>query len=173
MKPTVRRVLTVAWLVWLVDAVSKNLAQRFLEGTEPKVLITNILKLTYARNSGAAFSFIKNGSALLAAFAILAIFVIAYWTPRINSTAWASVFGLVLGGTLGNLSDRIFRGGSGILRGQVVDWIEIPHWPIFNLADSAIVIAALIATGLSFRNISPISRPGSDGKSDKEPELNA
>ncbi len=173
MQPIVRRVLAVAWLVWLLDSLSKNLAQRFLEGSEHKPLIGNFLKLSFTKNSGAAFSFVENGSVLLAAFAILAIFVIAYWTPKINSIAWAIVFGLVLGGTLGNLTDRVFRSGSGFLNGKVIDWIELPHWPIFNLADSAIVVAALLATGLSIRNISPISRPGTDSKPDKEPDLHA
>jgi signal peptidase II len=62
-----------------------------------------------------------------------------------------------LGGVLGNLTDRIFR-QPGFLNGNVIDWIQIPHWPVFNLADSAITVAALIAFILSLRNISPITR---------------
>lgn len=71
--------------------------------------------------------------------------------------------GLVLGGSLGNLTDRIFRGGGGAFRGHVIDWIALPHWPIFNLADSAIVIAAVLATFLSFRNVTP-NAPHKDKK---------
>jgi signal peptidase II len=64
--------------------------------------------------------------------------------------------GLLLGGVLGNLTDRIFR-EPGFLSGHVIDWIEIPHWPVFNLADSAITVAAALAFILSLRNISPIT----------------
>jgi signal peptidase II len=61
-----------------------------------------------------------------------------------------------LGGVLGNLSDRIFR-SPGFLQGHVIDWIELPHWPIFNIADSAIVVAAGISIILSARNIAPVA----------------
>jgi signal peptidase II len=64
--------------------------------------------------------------------------------------------GLLLGGVLGNLTDRIFR-QPGFLSGYVIDWIEIPHWPVFNLADSAITVAAALAFILSLRNIAPIT----------------
>jgi signal peptidase II len=62
-----------------------------------------------------------------------------------------------MGGVLGNLSDRIFR-EPGFLRGHVIDWMQLPHWPIFNIADSAIVIAAAISIVLSARNIPPIAK---------------
>ena len=67
--------------------------------------------------------------------------------------------GLALGGILGNLTDRIFR-EPGFFTGHVIDWIELPNWPVFNVADSAIVVAAVIAVLLSIKNISPIE--GSD-----------
>ncbi len=81
---------------------------------------------------------------------------IARYASRITSQWWAYVAGLVLGGVLGNLSDRIFR-EPGFLYGHVIDWIEIPHWPIFNVADSSIFIAAGIAIILTTKNISPTS----------------
>ena len=74
--------------------------------------------------------------------------------PKITSSWWAYVAGLVLGGVLGNLTDRIFR-EPGFLYGHVIDWIEVPHWPVFNIADSSIFIAAGIAILLTIRNISP------------------
>ena len=76
------------------------------------------------------------------------------YASRITSPGWAYVAGLVLGGVLGNLSDRIFR-EPGFLYGHVIDWIEVPNWPIFNVADSAISIAAGIAILLTIKNISP------------------
>ena len=83
--------------------------------------------------------------------------VITYYAPRITSQGWLVALGLLLGGVLGNLTDRIFR-HPGFLNGYVIDWIQIPHWPVFNLADSAITLAALMAFTLSLRNISPITR---------------
>jgi signal peptidase II len=67
------------------------------------------------------------------------------------------VMGLVLGGVFGNLTDRIFR-EPGFLRGHVIDWIQLPMWPVFNIADTAIVIAASLAVYLSVRDISPIGK---------------
>ena len=86
--------------------------------------------------------------------------VIFYYSTRITSKGWAVVLGLVMGGIIGNLIDRIFR-EPGMLRGHVIDWMQLPHWPIFNIADSAIVIAALISMVLSARNIPPITKVGS------------
>jgi len=85
---------------------------------------------------------------------------IFYFSPRITSKGWAVVLGLVMGGILGNLVDRIFR-EPGVLRGHVIDWMQLPYWPIFNIADSAIVIAALISMVLTARNIPPITKVGS------------
>ncbi len=69
-----------------------------------------------------------------------------------KSTPWAVALGLALGGIFGNLADRIFR-EPGMLRGEVVDWIQLPNWPIFNIADSAVVCAAVLVTILSIKNI--------------------
>jgi len=71
---------------------------------------------------------------------------------RLGSTGWAVALGLLLGGALGNLTDRIFR-SPGPLRGHVVDFLELPHWPIFNLADSAIVLGAVLITLQSLRGV--------------------
>ena len=82
-----------------------------------------------------------------------------YYIRKVSSTWWAFSLGLLLGGVLGNLWDRITR-APGRWAGEVVDWIQLPHWPIFNIADSSIVIAALLITILAMRNISPHSRRG-------------
>ena len=151
-------VLLAAALVWAVDFVTKNWAINYLDGKAPRKVIGSFLQLTFTRNSGAAFSFATGGTILLAVFAVLVILAIGFWAPRLTSRSWGVVLGLVLGGALGNLSDRILRANSstGLMKGQVIDWIELPHWPIFNVADSSIVVAAVIATYLSLRNISPV-----------------
>ena len=82
---------------------------------------------------------------------------IIYFAPRITSKGWSVVLGLTMGGILGNLMDRIFR-EPGFLRGHVIDWMQLPNWPIFNIADSAIVVAAALSIFLSLRNIPPVAK---------------
>jgi len=84
-----------------------------------------------------------------------------YYSVKITSKGWSVVLGLAMGGILGNLVDRIFR-EPGVLRGHVIDWLQVPNFPVFNIADSAIVIAAGISMLLSMRNIPPITRVKSD-----------
>ena len=148
----------VAACVWAFDYVSKNWAINYLAGKTPRKILGNLIRLTFTRNSGAAFSFATGAAVLLALFSFAVILGIGYWSPRLTSRSWALVFGLVLGGTLGNLSDRILRANSstGPLKGEVIDWIQLPHWPIFNLADSSIVIAAIVASYLALHNIAPV-----------------
>ena len=164
--PIWRSVLLVAALIWAIDFATKNWAINYLEDQNPRKIFGNFLQLTFAKNSGAAFSFATRGTILLTIFSIVVILAIGYWSPRLTSRRWGLVLGFVLGGTLGNLSDRIFRanGRTGVFKGEVIDWIQLPHWPVFNLADSSIVIAALIASYLSIRNISPITINHSDGE---------
>jgi len=90
-------------------------------------------------------------------FGIAVLIAIAYYAPALTSKGWALVLGLVMGGVLGNLTDRIFR-EPGLLRGHVIDWLQLPHWPIFNIADTAIVVAAFISVVLTARNIPPIKK---------------
>jgi signal peptidase II len=85
----------------------------------------------------------------------VAVIVIVYYSSKITSLGWATTLGLLLGGVLGNLTDRLFR-SPGFFKGEVIDWLEITNWPVFNLADSAIVIAAFLAIVLTIRNVGPI-----------------
>jgi signal peptidase II len=89
---------------------------------------------------------------LYSAIAITVIVVILRTSRRIRSLPWAVTLGLLLGGATGNLVDRIFR-WPGPFRGWVVDWIQLPHWPVFNLADSAIVCGGILAVLLSARGM--------------------
>lgn len=149
-----RALYLVAWIIWLCDLGTKVWAQDALSSSPNVKVIGSFLQFTYVRNSGAAFSFGEGGTIFFSFFAIAVLIFIAKFAPVITSKGWAIVGGLLLGGILGNLSDRLFR-SPGFLRGHVIDWIQIPHWPVFNIADSSIVIAALIAIYLSIKNISP------------------
>jgi signal peptidase II len=116
----------------------------------------SFLQLTFVQNSGAAFGIGAGSTIIFTFFALAVLIFITRYALQITSKGWALVCGLVLGGILGNLTDRIFREPS-FLQGHVIDWIQIPNWPVFNIADSAIVIAAVVAIILTIRNISPIT----------------
>ena len=119
---------------------------------EPKKVIGSILQFKLAFNSGAAFSLASSGTIFLSSFSIIVAATIFYFGRKVRSTPWAIALGLVLGGIFGNLTDRIFRSPGG-LQGEVVDWIQIPHWPIFNIADTAVVCGAILITILNLKNI--------------------
>ncbi len=150
-----KRLYTIAWAVWLFDFATKVWAINNLSASNPTKIISGFLQLTLIRNSGAAFSLAQGATIIFTLFAIFVVGAIAYFAPRITSGGWSVVLGLALGGVLGNLTDRIFR-SPGYFTGHVIDWIELTHWPVFNVADSAIVVAAGIAIVLSIRNISPM-----------------
>ena len=157
---TWRTLFSVAWFVWILDLATKMWAVSTLSHRSDIKVFGSFFQLTLVRNSGAAFSLAEGATIFLSIFGILFLCAILYFSPRITSKGWAVVLGLVMGGILGNLVDRIFR-EPGVLRGHVIDWMQLPNWPIFNIADSAIVIAALIAMVLTTRNIPPISKVGS------------
>jgi signal peptidase II len=157
---TWRTLFSVAWFVWILDLATKIWAVNTLS-TGPNIkVLGSFFQLTLIRNPGAAFSIATGATVFLTIFAICVVITILHFSPRITSKGWAVVLGLVLGGSLGNLVDRIFR-EPGLLRGHVIDWLQVPNFPVFNIADSAIVIAAVISVVLTARNIPPITKVGS------------
>jgi len=130
-----------AFLVFLADYSTKYAAVKFLVG-DPVKVIGNFLKFELLFNTGAAFSLATSKTILLSVFSMIVAAAILYFATRIDSIKWALALGIVLGGIFGNLSDRIFR-SPGALQGPVVDWISLPNWPTFNIADSAVVIGVL------------------------------
>ena len=152
-----RTLLSVAWFIWILDLATKAWAVEQLAHREPIKILGTFFQLTLVRNPGAAFSFATNATLLLSLFGIIVLLGIIYFATRITSKGWSIVLGLVMGGILGNLMDRIFR-EPGFLRGHVIDWMQLPHWPIFNIADSAIVVAAALSMVLTVKNISPIAK---------------
>jgi signal peptidase II len=145
-----------AWTIWLFDFATKVWALTSLS-SEPRKIIGNFLQFTLVHNSGAAFNFATGFSIAFSLLALAVVIAAIYFAPKVTSRGWQISIGLLLGGVLGNLTDRIFREPS-FLNGHVIDWIQIPHWPVFNIADSAICIAAVISFALSLRNVPPISR---------------
>lgn len=135
-----------------LDLLTKHLVVAHLENRAPVRLLGGALLLQVSRNSGAAFSFAQGATVLFTAVAVAVVVVIVRTARRLGSTTWAVSLGLLLGGALGNLVDRLFR-APGPGRGAVVDFIDFRVWPVFNLADSAIVVGGLLAILLSFRGI--------------------
>jgi signal peptidase II len=155
-----QRLFSLACIIWAIDFLTKNWAVENLTGAPRKVL-GSFLQVTLFKNPGAAFSMATSFTIVFTTISIAVALFITRYAARITSPWWAYVAGLVLGGVLGNLTDRIFR-EPGFLYGHVIDWIQLPHWPIFNVADSSIFIAAGIAILLTIKNISPIEKSGSN-----------
>jgi signal peptidase II len=138
----------VAAFVIAADVVSKIIVVAKLSGRPPVRLLDGLLTLDYTRNAGAAFSIGTGATYLFGIVAIAVIVVILRTSRRLFSKPWAVVLGLLLGGATGNLIDRLVR-SPGVLRGHVVDWIQLPHFAVFNLADSAISIGGVLAVLLA------------------------
>lgn len=150
-----RRIAITVLLVFLFDDLTKTLALRNLPD-HPSRLLGDFLKLDLRYNSGAAFNIAASYTILLSSLAIGVSATLLYFSLKVTNLYWALALGMAIGGIFGNLSDRIFRPPGG-LRGQVVDWIELAHWPTFNVADASIVIATLTFVILSLQKINPIA----------------
>jgi signal peptidase II len=112
--------------------------------------------LQLTSNSGAAFGLAQSATVFLSLLGFLAIYAIYHFARSITSRIWGIALGLLLGGISGNLIDRCFRAPY-LLHGSVVDWIRLPHWPVFNLADTSIVISAITIALLLFNDVKPRS----------------
>jgi signal peptidase II len=139
----------VAAFALVADIVTKALVVAHLREGQPVHVLDNVLMFNLLRNPGAAFSVGTGDTIVFTAIAVAVVAYIARTARNLRSTAWAITLGLLLGGALGNLGDRIFR-APGFLRGHVVDWIEVTRfWPVFNLADSAIVCGGILTVLLA------------------------
>jgi signal peptidase II len=138
--------LITAAVIVVVDQVTKSLAlENLADG--PVDVIEGILTLRLTYNPGGAFGVLQGvPNFFLIATTVIVIFIL-YWARTVQSAAWAIPLGLVLGGGLGNLFDRVFRDTDG----RVVDFVDLHVWPVFNVADSAITIGVIALLIMSFR----------------------
>ena len=144
----------IAATVIVLDVISKVIVVATIQPNQPVRVLGGLVYLSLIRNPGAAFSMATGMTWLLALIAIGVVVVIIRMAPRLRSTPWAISLGLVLGGAIGNLIDRIFR-APGFLQGHVVDFVSVfgpnaEYFPVFNVADSAITIGgiSLVITAL-------------------------
>ena len=143
--------LGVAAAVLAVDQLTKWWAIETLDTRTIDIVWT--LRLNLVINYGSAFSVARGRGAVISLLALAVVAVLLRSGRYATSPGTAVAIGLVAGGALGNLIDRAFRAGDGFLGGGVVDFIDLQWWPVFNVADAAIVVGALLLFGTQWRQI--------------------
>ena len=158
-----RRWLAVtAIVVVALDQITKAVALAALDDGESVRAIDGVLHWTLQRNPGAAFGIFQRAPVLFTVLAIVVAATIVAAVPRVHDRLNGVALGLVLGGALGNLGDRLFR-PPGPFRGRVIDFIDFRVWPTFNVADAAVVVGAVLLALASFRGERSRLTPGASG----------
>ncbi|MCP9619806.1 signal peptidase II [Nocardia otitidiscaviarum] len=149
-----RTLLIIAAVLLGLDLLTKVVAVATLTPGEPVYLIGDWLRFSLVRNPGAAFSMATSMTWLLTLVAAAVVIGVIRIGRTLRSLWWAIGLGMVLGGALGNLIDRLFR-APGPLQGHVVDYLAVGWWPVFNVADSAIVCGAILLVVLTVFGFEP------------------
>jgi signal peptidase II len=142
----------VALAAYAVDVLAKVLAVEKLSDRPDVKVVGDLFVLHLVRNPGAAFSTGTAYTEVFSVISIAAVVVIVWFSRRLGSVAWAVALGLLLAGVAGNLTDRLFR-APGPLRGHVIDFFMLPHWPVFNVADICIDVAAALILVQVYRGV--------------------
>ena len=144
--------LLIAAVIVTADQVTKALAVWGLEGQDPIRIVGDTVRLLLLRNPGAAFSMGTGSTVVLSIVATLVVLGLLWFSRRVHSRWWAWGLGLILGGAAGNLVDRYLR-SPGVLRGHVVDFVSVGWWPVFNVADSSLVVGVIVVAVAVFRGV--------------------
>lgn len=155
-RTSVRALVTLAFVavtVYALDQVAKLLITENLREGQQVDVLGEVFQLHFVKNSGAAFSLASGSTWIFSIVAASVTVFILWYARRIHSVAWAVLFGMLLGGTTGNLTDRLFREpGFGV--GHVIDFLQVWGFPaIFNVADSFIVASMGLFIILSLRGV--------------------
>lgn len=135
--------------VLCADIASKSWARRGLADREVTV-IPGVLRLALSSNTGGAFGFFRSGRFFFVAAGLVLLVCVVIFARRIHTRTGAVAGGLIVGGAVANLAERVFAPG-----GRVTDFIELKYWPTFNVADAAIVVGTLLAAVVIWRGGSP------------------
>ena len=155
----------VAAVVVLVDQLTKSWAvDRLSPEGSPGIHVVGSLDLQIAFNRGMAFSRGQSAGPIIACVAILIVGAMVWFARSVEDRLSLVLIGMVIGGALGNLSDRVFRAGDGFLGGRVVDWITVHWWPTFNVADSGVVVGGIALAIVLMRQ----PDPSGDGSGDSD-----
>ena len=157
-------------VLYAVDVVTKVLAVAHLDGRPDVEVVGDLLVLHLVRNPGAAFSTGTEYTVVLSCIALAAVGVVLWLLRRVGSRLWAVALGVLLAGVAGNLTDRLLR-EPGPLRGHVIDFLMLPNWPVFNIADICINVAAGLILLQAFRGVrvDGSRETSSDGAPAEEP----
>ena len=136
-------VYAIALAVLALDQATKWLVIERLGGRAPVDVIGSFVQLRYTTNPGGAFSLLTGFPLFFGLMAIGVIVAITVYARRITSGPTLFTLGLLLGGALGNFADRLLR-GDGLLNGEVVDFVDVGSFPVFNVADSCITVGAIL-----------------------------
>jgi len=142
-----------AAVVYALDRMTKLWVEAALAGRPPIEIVPGVLSFNYTTNSGGAFGLGRSAPWVFAGATVLVSVVIVFVSFRLDRRPLALALGLILGGALGNLTDRILNGPG--LSGHVIDFIDLQVWPVFNLADASIVVGAILLAMSSARREEP------------------
>lgn len=142
-----------AAVAYVLDRVTKLWVEAALAGRAPIEIVPGVLSFNYTTNSGGAFGLGRSAPWVFAGATVLVSVVIVFVSFRLDRRPLALALGLILGGALGNLTDRILNGPG--LSGSVIDFIDLQVWPVFNLADASIVVGAILLAMSSARREEP------------------
>lgn len=146
-----------AAVVYALDRMTKLWVEAALAGRAPIEIVPGVLSFNYTTNSGGAFGLGRSAPWVFAGATVLVSVVIVFVSFRLDRRPLALALGLILGGALGNLTDRILNGPG--LSGSVIDFIDLQVWPVFNLADASIVVGAILLAMSSARREDPEGTP--------------
>jgi signal peptidase II len=149
--------LVVGATVLVVDHATKWWAQRALDDRDIELI--GSLRLHLVENRGAAFGFGSKYAPFIALAALAVVIVVFRSTAGLHSRLAQVSVGLVLGGAVGNLLDRLLREGSGFLGGAVIDFIDVRFWPVWNVADMGLTIGAVLLALTASRDPEPVASP--------------
>jgi|SRR3989338_4189886 len=132
-------IFSAAFIVLFLDQLTKFLVRKNFQLSESIPIIKNIFHLTYVTNTGSAFGLFKGINPFFILFSMIVIIAIFLYLKKItaNEKLLQLAVGLLLGGTVGNLADRL-------IHGHVIDFIDFRVWPVFNIADSAVTISVVL-----------------------------
>jgi signal peptidase II len=160
------KLLGAAAAVAVLDQLTKELALNLLPGSRSVDVIEGAITLRVTYNSGGAFGLLQGFPGLFLIATGVVVAAILLWARRLEDRRWAFPLGMVLGGGVGNVVDRLFRDTPG-----VVDFIDLHVWPVFNLADASIVVGVALVLVLSVRPARPAGAgatpPPGSGRADR------
>jgi len=139
--------VSTAFLIFILDRLSKYSIKSFLTSTNTYPIIKGIFHFTLVENKGAAFGVFPGYSSFFLIVSFIAIFLIIYlfFKKKLEGKLGEISLGLILGGTLGNLYDRL-------VYGAVIDFLDFRIWPVFNLADSAITVGIILLMWICWKD---------------------